>query len=166
MLNFILQTGIENIFHTKYDKYRKEDIAENDEQRMSKIAEGHGTQHHCGNLINGGEDEGVEKYPTEVFHSRNRTVDVLELVIATIQKMSDIGTEEHHQGAGECGNAEGVGEGVHHEPRGKSDEILQGERQLQRQEKKSQQEKRRRHISKQANMLTYNNLHNQKDDKS
>jgi hypothetical protein len=43
---------------------------------------------------------------------------------------------------------------------------LQGERKLQRQEKKSQQEKRRRHISKQANMLTYSNLHNQKDDKS
>lgn len=158
---------MENIFYTKDNEHRKEGVAEDDEESVSKVAEGHSTQHNRRNLVDGSEDEGVEEYPAEVLHPWDWPVNVLEfIVIATVQEMSDIGAEKHHQGAGKHGDSQRVCKRVHNKACDKSDEILQRERQLQRQQKEGQQEEGRRHISKQANMLTYRNLHYQKDDKS
>jgi hypothetical protein len=97
---------MENVFNTKDDKHCEDDIAEDDEQGMPEVPESHGFEKHGGDFVDGSENEGVEEYPSEIFDSRYRTVDVLEFDVATaVQQMCDMGAEEHHQGASKGGDA-------------------------------------------------------------
>ena len=160
MLRFILFLArMEDVFDAEDDEHSEDDVAEDDEQRVPEIFESHGSKKHGGDLIDGGQNQRVEENPTEVLDTGYGTVDVLELdVVGPVEHPHDVGAEEHQQGAGKGRDAKRVRECIHHEARGETDEILQRQRQFQRQQEQRKQEQCRRHITEQVDMLADGNL--------
>ena len=154
--------GMENIFDAEDDEHGEDDVAEDDQQGVTEVLEGHGFEHHGGDFVDGGEDEGIEEDPAEVFDAWHGSVDVFEgVIVVAVQPVRDVGAEEHHQRAGEGGDAQRVCKGVDHKAGGKADEILQRERQFQRQQEEGQQEERRGEIAKQTDMLADGHLNDE-----